>query len=121
MKVMIFLRFVLVLLICPAPAANAQNQAKDRAKLIEDARKEGNWNATYLNAVTMAYNSRSLKPDEVPTSYQELLLPKWKGRMGFVLSHTEWYFAMLQSMGEDKGRQYMEALSKQNIHARIGS
>ena len=41
--------------------------------------------------------------------------------MGFVLSHTEWYFAMLQSMGEDKGRQYMEALSKQNIHSRIGS
>jgi len=83
--------------------------------------KDGYWNASYLNAVTMAYNSRLLKPDEVPSGYQELLLPKWKGRMGFVLSHTEWYFAMLQSMGEDKGRHYMEALSKQNIHARIGS
>jgi len=83
--------------------------------------KDGYWTATYLNAVTMAYNSRLLKPDEVPGGYQELLLPKWKGRMGFVLSHTEWYFAMLQWMGEDKGRQYMEALSKQNIHARIGS
>ena len=83
--------------------------------------KDGYWTATYLNAVTMAYNSRLLKPDEVPGGYQELLLPKWKGRMGFVLSHTEWYFAMLQWMGEDKGRQYMEALSKQNIHARVGS
>jgi iron(III) transport system substrate-binding protein len=83
--------------------------------------KDGYWHATYLNAVTMAYNSRMLKPDEVPTSYQELLQPKWKGKMGFVLSHTEWYFAMLQSMGEDKGRQYMEALSKQNIQSRIGS
>ncbi len=83
--------------------------------------KDGYWNATYLNAVTMAYNSRLLKPDEVPASYQELLLPKWKGRMGFVLSHTEWYFAMLQWMGEARGRQYMEALSKQEIHARIGS
>jgi iron(III) transport system substrate-binding protein len=61
--------------------------------------KDGYWHATYLNAVTMAYNSRMLKPDEVPGSYQELLQPKWKGKMGFVLSHTEWYFAMLQSMG----------------------
>ena len=69
----------------------------------------------------MAYNTRLLKPDEVPTSYQDLLLPKWKGKMGFVLSHTEWYFAMLQMMGEEKGRKYMEALSKQNIQARIGS
>jgi iron(III) transport system substrate-binding protein len=206
--------FALLFFICIAPSADAQNQAKDRAKLIEDAKKEGKvlvyvssnasdaqalksaferkypfinmefyssgkdallarylleartgtyladvyqssvfpimnlvekgllakyfsperdryieglrdndgfWNATYLNAVTMAYNSRLLKPEEVPTSYPELLLPKWKGRMGFVLSHTEWYFAMLQWMGEEKGRQYMEALSKQNIHARIGS
>jgi iron(III) transport system substrate-binding protein len=31
--------------------------------------KDGYWNATYLNAVTMAYNSRLLKPDEVPNSY----------------------------------------------------
>ena len=94
----------------------------EREGYIEALRdKDGFWNATYLNAVSMAYNSRLLKPDEIPGSYQELLLPKWKGRMGFVLSHTEWYFAMLQSMGEDKGRQYMEALSKQNIHARIGS
>jgi iron(III) transport system substrate-binding protein len=83
--------------------------------------KEGYWNASYLNALTMAYSSRLLKAEEVPASYQDLLLPKWKGKMGFVLSHTEWYFAMLQLMGEERGRRYMEALSKQNIQARIGS
>src|SRR5207247_10956538 len=69
----------------------------------------------------MAYNTRLVKPEEVPSTYQDLLSPKWKGKMGFVLSHTEWYFAMLQMMGEEKGRKYMEALSKQNIHSRIGS
>jgi iron(III) transport system substrate-binding protein len=100
----------------------AKYQSPEREAYVDALRdKDGFWNATYLNAVTMAYNSRMLKPDEVPSSYQELLLPKWKGKMGFVLSHTEWYFAMLQSMGEDKGRQYMDALSKQNIHSRIGS
>lgn len=100
----------------------AKYPSPERDGYIEALRdKDGYWNASYLNAVTMAYNSRLLKPDEVPASYQELLAPKWKGKMGFVLSHTEWYFAMLQSMGEIKGRQYMEALSKQNIHARIGS
>jgi iron(III) transport system substrate-binding protein len=100
----------------------AKYYSPERDAFIEALRdKDGYWHATYLNAVTMAYNSRMLKADEVPTSYQELLQPKWKGKMGFVLSHTEWYFAMLQSMGEDKGRQYMEALSKQNIQSRIGS
>ena len=100
----------------------AKYHSPEREAYIEALRdKDGFWHATYLNAVTMAYNSRMLKPDEVPNSYQELLQPKWKEKMGFVLSHTEWYFAMLQSMGEDKGRQYMEALSKQKIHSRIGS
>jgi ABC-type Fe3+ transport system substrate-binding protein len=75
----------------------AKYQSPEREGYLEALRdKDGYWNASYLNAVTMAYNSRLLKPDEVPSSYQELLLPKWKGRMGFVLSHTEWYFAMLQ-------------------------
>ncbi len=100
----------------------ARYQSPEREAYIEALRdKDGYWNATYLNAVTMAYNSRMLKPEEVPHNYQELLQPKWKGKMGFVLSHTEWYFAMLQAMGEEKGRQYMESLSKQNIHSRIGS
>ena len=100
----------------------AKYQSPEREGYIEALRdKDGYWHATYLNAVTMAYNSRMLKPDEVPQSYQDLLQPKWREKMGFVLSHTEWYFAMLQSMGEDKGRQYMEALSKQKIQSRIGS
>ena len=67
--------------------------------------KDGYWNATYLNAVTIAYNTRLLKPDEVPESYQELLLPKWKGRMGFVLSHTEWYFCDDANDGRRKGQE----------------
>jgi len=100
----------------------ARYYSPEREAYIEALRdKDGYWTATYLNAVTMAYNTRLLKPEEAPASYQDLLLPKWKGKMGFVLSHTEWYFAMLQMMGEEKGRKYMEALSKQNIQARIGS
>lgn len=100
----------------------AQYSSPERDAYSEALRdKEGFWNATYLNAVTMAYNPRLLKPEEVPTGYQELLAPKWNGKMGFNLSHTEWYVAMLQMMGEEKGRRYMEALSKQNLHARVGS
>lgn len=100
----------------------ARYYSPEREAYIEALRdKDGYWNGMYLNALTMAYNTRMVKPDEVPTSYQELLLPKWKGKMGFVLSHTEWYFAMLQMMGEEKGHKYMDALSKQNVQARIGS
>lgn len=83
--------------------------------------KEGYWTAAYVNAMTVAYNTRLVKPDEVPKSYQDLLLPKWKGKLGMDLNKTEWYVAMLQMMGEEKGKKYMEALSKQDIQARDGN
>src|SRR4029450_11037625 len=94
----------------------AKYYSPERDGYIETLRDtDGYRHATYLNPVTMAYNSRMLKPNEVPNSYQELLQPKWKEKMGFVLSHTEWYFAMLQSMGEEKGRQDMAARTRQNL------
>jgi ABC-type Fe3+ transport system substrate-binding protein len=41
--------------------------------------------------------------------------------MGMDLNKTEWYVAMLQMMGEEKAKRYMEALSKQDIQARDGN
>jgi iron(III) transport system substrate-binding protein len=83
--------------------------------------KEGYWTTAYINAMTMAYNTRIVKPAEVPKSYDDLLQPKWKGKMGMDLNKTEWYVAMLQMMGEEKGKKYMEALSKQQVEARDGN
>ena len=83
--------------------------------------KDGYWTAAYINPMTMAYNTRMVKQADVPKSYDELLLPKWKGKMGLDLNKTEWYVAMLQMMGEEKGRKYMEALSKQDVQARDGN
>lgn len=83
--------------------------------------KGGYWTAVYLNAMTIAYNTRMVKPNEVPKSYQDLLLPKWKGKIGMDLNKTEWYVAMMQMIGEEKGKKYMEALSKQDIQARDGN
>ncbi len=83
--------------------------------------KAGYWTAAYLNAMTIAYNTRLVKPEDVPKSYQGLLLPKWKGKIGMDLNKTEWYVAMMQMMGEQKGRSYMEALSKQDLQARDGN
>lgn len=83
--------------------------------------KEGYWAAVYLNAMSPAYNSRLVKSEDIPRNYQDMLLPKWQGRMGLDLNKTEWYVAILQMMGEEKGKKYMAALGKQNIQAREGN
>lgn len=100
----------------------AKYQSPEREGVPEALRgKDGYWTAVVLNAMTIAYNTRLVKADEIPKNYEDLLLPKWKGKLGLDLNKTEWYVAMLQMMGDEKGRKYMEALSRQNVQARDGN
>ncbi len=83
--------------------------------------RDGYWTAVVLNAMTVAYNTHLVKANEIPKNYEELLQPKWKDKLGLDLNKTEWFVAMLQMMGDEKGHRYMEALRKQNIQARDGN
>src|SRR3954463_1216471 len=44
--------------------------------------KHRHYVADRLNFFTIAYNTRLVKPGEVPNSYQDLLDPRWMGRLG---------------------------------------
>jgi iron(III) transport system substrate-binding protein len=45
---------------------------------------DGAYYTSYYSAYAFAYNSRAVTGDEVPTSWKDLVDPKWKGRMGVV-------------------------------------
>ena len=100
----------------------ARYQSPEREAIHENLRDNNDyWAPVILNAMTITYNTRLVKGDDIPKSYNDLLLPKWKGRLGLDLNKTEWYVAMMQTLGEERGRKYMEALSKQNVQARDGN
>ena len=40
------------------------------------------WVGTRVNIFALAYNTQMIKKEDLPTSYQDLLNPKWKGRLG---------------------------------------
>ena len=42
--------------------------------------KEGYWHAAYVIPWFLGYNTKMVKKDEVPKTYEDLLHPKWKGR-----------------------------------------
>src|SRR5256885_6942473 len=43
-----------------------------------------------FNFFTMAYNTNLVKPNEVPNSYDDLLHPRWVGRLGIEAGDTDW-------------------------------
>lgn len=77
---------------------------------------EGYWTAFDVTPIVVAFNTKLVSQQEAPKNYQDLLLPKWKGKMSLGTEDYEWFGAVLDHMGKDKGLDYMRALAKQNLH-----
>lgn len=81
---------------------------------------EGYWAAVYMMPNVIGYNTRILKRNEMPKSDDELLNPKWKGKIGMDYSKPEWFAWKLKRMGEEKGLAYMKKLGAQNFQLYSG-
>ncbi len=82
--------------------------------------RHGCWTGLYGPTAVIVYNTRMVKPEDVPKSYEDLLHPRWKGRMGMDGSKWEWFAAQLQIMGQEKGMAFMKKLAAQDLQYRTG-
>ena len=94
------------------------NESRTYADGFKDA--QGYWTAFYLIPYVIGYNTRLVPPKDVPTSYEDLLHPKWKGDVGLEAEEYQWYYHLLQIMGQEKGTDYMRKLARQNLQMRKG-
>ncbi|MFN3892589.1 MAG: ABC transporter substrate-binding protein [Beijerinckiaceae bacterium] len=82
--------------------------------------KDGYWVATNLYVLTPGYNTDLVKKGTEPKSYQDLLDPKWRGKIAWNSSVTPsggagFVGVVLAHMGEEKGMAYLRQLSGQKI------
>ncbi|MBI2987589.1 MAG: extracellular solute-binding protein [Deltaproteobacteria bacterium] len=80
-----------------------------------DKDKEGYFTSLYITPMVLGYNTRMLKRNEVPKSYQDLLHPKWEGQMYLDNEAYDWFAVLLRHFGREKGLEYMRDLAKQNL------
>jgi len=79
------------------------------------------WVATYLSVWVQAYNTKLVKKEDLPRTFQDLLDPKWKGKLGIEANVPEWYSTVVLNMGEDKGIKFFRDLVGRNgISVRTG-
>ena len=76
---------------------------------------QGYWVASHYQLNVMAYNTRLVTPKEVPRTYEDLLDPKWKGKIAMDSGPFYWFASILRMMGEEDGLKYMKKLSEQDI------
>lgn len=70
---------------------------------------DGYWRAIVLYFLVPAINTEMVKPADAPKTLQDLLDPKWKGKMAWTAEMTiggppGFIAAVLKEMGEEKGR-----------------
>jgi iron(III) transport system substrate-binding protein len=80
----------------------------------------GYWVAANLYVYAPGYNTNLVPKDSVPRNFQDLLDPRWKGKMAWGSSNQAsaapgFIGLVLDLMGEQKGLEYLQALAKQQV------
>lgn len=68
----------------------------------------------------VGYNTRLVRPDEVPSRYEDLLHPRWNGRLTVESTDVLWFAALVRAMGEEKGIAYFKRLAAMKPTVRSG-
>jgi len=68
----------------------------------------------------MGYNTKLVKPEDVPKSYEDLLRPRWSGNFGIEASDIIWFAAVAKAMGEERGLAYFQKLAAMKPQIRSG-
>ena len=82
--------------------------------------KHRHYVADRMNFFTIAYNTNLVKPNEVPNTYEDLLNPRWVGKLGIEASEIDWFGSMVKWMGEAKGLAYFRKLAQMKPQVRTG-
>jgi ABC-type Fe3+ transport system substrate-binding protein len=115
---------------CKGDAMHVMNKKGILAKYLSPERKyygekfkdsEGYWTDSYPTVHSLAYNTRMVSPNEAPATYDDLLNPKWKGKIGINLNNFMWAEIMMQIKGKEAGIEYLRAVARQNPSVRAGS
>ena len=80
------------------------------------------WAGPRVYIYVQAYNTAKVKPEEVPKTYRDLLHPRWKGRIAIEGKEQEWFFTVVQAMGEAEGLRFFRELAATNgLSVRMGN
>jgi iron(III) transport system substrate-binding protein len=79
------------------------------------------WIGTRFNVFAASYNTKLVKHEELPKSYQDLLDPRWKGKLGMEAEDSDWFGAVVSELGEERGlKLFRDIVAANGISVRKG-
>jgi iron(III) transport system substrate-binding protein len=72
------------------------------------------WVGDRLNFITAAYNTNLVRKADLPKTYDDLLDPRWKGKLAIEADDSIWFGALVSALGEEKGLSLFRAFARGN-------
>lgn len=72
------------------------------------------WMPQFLSVFVQAYNTNAVKRSELPKKYEDLVDPKWKGRLGVEANDSEWYCGLQKALGPEKATKIFRDIVDRN-------
>lgn len=82
--------------------------------------KDGYINGIWASLLVYLFNAKQVSRAEAPKTIDDLLQPKWKGKMGIDQDADDWIAAILEYYGDEKGKQIVRNLAAQKLNIRKG-
>ena len=82
--------------------------------------KHRQWVPDRINFYVVAFNTRKVRAEDIPKSYEGFLDPKWKGRIAMEANDSEWMGSMVKTLGETRGMEFFRRLSDVKPELRKG-
>ncbi len=92
------------------------------AELMPGAVVKGRpWVSSRLSIFIAAYNTNAVSRAELPKTYEDLLHPRWRGRIGIEAGDANWLMAMADTMGEPRAlKLFGDIAAKNGFAPRVG-
>jgi iron(III) transport system substrate-binding protein len=82
--------------------------------------KEGFVNGIYAQPRVFFYNTRMVARDKAPQSFEDLLDPRWKDKLGMDTTDYDWLASLIDYYGRNKALEFAGKLAKQQLNFRRG-
>jgi len=73
---------------------------------------EGFWYGLLLNAQVLGYNTKIVRPVDIPRSFMDLADPKWSGKIAIDAEPYEWLMCLEKEWGRERTWNYIKKLSQ---------
>jgi len=88
------------------------------AQALPDHRE---WAGSTFDAFVQAYNTDKVNKADLPKSYEDLLDPKWKGKLSVEAADQVWFNTLIDSMGKEQGLQlFQKIIAANGVSTRSG-